>query len=153
MIADGAACISLKNLFELSKFLNECSYRCDGLCGAEAICNENAGIINIIAANEAILYVAFGGLIEAAAVLLANAHLAVFYLNAGLKRKHICTKGNNSGAASTLMQIFQSIYDEACLYLRSLLVKLSLNFSRLHSGLGHFCGSKCDKTTAGGKVS
>ena len=80
---------------------------------AAGLCDEDPVGIDIIVTLQPLLHILQQALLIGAAVLLAHAHLAVLYLNAGPQGQHIGAQRRHTGAAAALVQIIQPLHQEA----------------------------------------
>ena len=99
--------------------------------------DEDAMAVDVVAALEPLLDVLHVALFELAAVLVADAHLAVLDLDARLEVQEVGAHGHERRAAAAALEILQRVDHEADIELLALFLQRRCDVGRVHALLGH----------------
>ena len=152
MAGDGAAGISFVNGFEVAVGIHSVLNCGILIIGNHGLGDKDLGAVNIFPLGDLVLNVGRQGLDESAAVFLANAHLAVADLNAGLQVQQIGTESRGGGAAAALDQVIQLVDQEAGLDLGGKCIQLCLKCIQIRCGLRQTAGLQNNQALTGGQI-
>ena len=109
MAGNGAASLGFVHSFKLAVFPDSLHNSGIFLILNGGLCDKQHISADVVPLCQALLHIAAQALGIFAAVLLGNAHGAVFNLDAGLETQQVGAQSGNGGAAAALMQVFEGI--------------------------------------------
>ena len=114
--------------------------------------DEHPVLVDVVPAAQAVVGILQHHLVDGAAIFLAGGHFAVLHFDAGLQLQQVSAEGAEGRAAAALVQIVQTVDDEAGLHLGGQVRAGLLDLLRRLSGGGQLRPVEHQQALAGGEV-